>query len=104
MNKVHILDVRTTIETDKEQTRIRSAQLIPINELRDRINEIPKDKRVMTIYRSGKRSVLAANILREMGWQKLQMLAVACCAGMVKGFRPQINYPLKMPRQNYSRI
>jgi glyoxylase-like metal-dependent hydrolase (beta-lactamase superfamily II)/rhodanese-related sulfurtransferase len=71
MNKVHILDVRTTIETGEEQTRIRSAQLIPINELRDRINEIPKDKPVMTICRSGKRSVLAANILREMGWKKV---------------------------------
>ena len=46
-------------------------KLIPINELRDRIDDIPKDKPVMTICRSGKRSVLAANILRELGWQKV---------------------------------
>ena len=66
-DEVHILDVRTKIETDEESARIADAQLIPINELRDRLDEIPLDKPVVTICRSGKRSVLAYSILKESG-------------------------------------
>lgn len=71
MDDVHILDVRTAVEAEEESARIQGAQLIPINELRDRIDEVPKDKPVVTICRSGKRSVLATNILREVGWKKV---------------------------------
>jgi len=68
---VHILDVRTKYETDEEKARIKNAQMIPINELRDCLDEVPKDKPVMTICRSGKRSVLAFEILRDAGWQEV---------------------------------
>lgn len=71
MDDIQILDVRTTIELEEESARIKGSLLIPINELRDRIDEIPKDKPVMTICRSGKRSVLAFNILREHGRLKV---------------------------------
>lgn len=70
-NDVHILDVRTRHETTEERARIRNAQLIPIDELRERLNEVPKDKPVMTICRSGKRSVLAFTILRSAGWTEV---------------------------------
>lgn len=70
-NKIHILDVRSKYETDEEKTRINSAQMIPIEELRDRLNEVPKDKPILTICRSGKRSALAFEILRESGWQEV---------------------------------
>jgi glyoxylase-like metal-dependent hydrolase (beta-lactamase superfamily II)/rhodanese-related sulfurtransferase len=70
-NAVHILDVRTAHETNEESARIKDAQLIPIDELRLRLAEVPKDKPVMTICRSGKRSVLAFTILREAGWEKV---------------------------------
>lgn len=69
--ELHVLDVRTAVETAEESTRIQGAQLIPINELRDRINEVPKNRPVVTICRAGKRSVLAANILRDAGWHKV---------------------------------
>ncbi|MBT3710583.1 MAG: MBL fold metallo-hydrolase [Gammaproteobacteria bacterium] len=71
MHAVNILDVRTAVETEEESARIDGAQLIPINELRERIGEVPQDRPVMTICRSGKRSVLAFNILRNAGWQKV---------------------------------
>lgn len=67
MDEVLILDVRTRVETDEEAARIKGALLIPVNELRARLEEVPDDKPVMTICRSGKRSVLAHNILREAG-------------------------------------
>ncbi|MES2626785.1 MAG: rhodanese-like domain-containing protein, partial [Pseudomonadota bacterium] len=67
MDDVLILDVRTRVETDEESARIAGAMLIPVNELRARLAEVPDNKPVMTICRSGKRSVLAYNILREAG-------------------------------------
>ncbi|MCF7981537.1 MAG: MBL fold metallo-hydrolase [Pseudomonadales bacterium] len=69
--EVHILDVRTKVETEEESARIQGAQMIPINELRERVNEVPQDLPVMTLCRSGKRSVLAFTILRDAGWQKV---------------------------------
>jgi sulfur dioxygenase len=71
MDNVNILDVRTAVETDEESTRLAGAILIPINELRDRLEELPKDKPLMTLCRSGKRSALAANILKQNGWDKV---------------------------------
>ena len=71
MKQVHILDVRTQVETDEESARIEGAQLIPINDLRDRLNEVPTDKPIATICRSGKKSVLVFNILRESGTVKV---------------------------------
>ena len=73
--ELHVLDVRTAVETAEESTRVQGAQLIPINELRDRINEVPKNRPVVTICRAGKRSVLAANILRDAGWHKVENIS-----------------------------
>ncbi len=70
-DEVHILDVRTKHETDEEKTRITNAQMIPIEELRNHLDEIPKDKPVLTICRSGRRSALAFEILRENGWTEV---------------------------------
>ncbi len=72
---VYLLDVRTKHETDEELARIRDAHLIPINELRARLDEIPKDKPIMTICRSGKRSVLAFSILRDAGWSRVASIS-----------------------------
>ena len=71
MDKVNILDVRTEVETNEENTRIEGAVLIPINELRDRLDEVPKDKPVMALCRSGKRSALAVSILKKSGIERV---------------------------------
>ena len=67
LQQVYILDVRTKVETDEERARIPGALMIPINELRERIDEVPADKPVMAICRSGKRSVLAQSMLKQAG-------------------------------------
>lgn len=71
IHDVCIVDVRTKVESDEESARLKGALMIPINELRDRIAEIPDDKPIMTICRSGKRSVLAFTILRTAGRQRV---------------------------------
>lgn len=67
LGAVQVLDVRTQAEIEEESTQIAGAQHIPIDQLRTRLDEVPADKPVMTICRSGKRSVLAFNLLRQAG-------------------------------------
>jgi len=43
--------------------------------LRDRLEEIPTDKPVMAICRSGRRSAMAAGILRQAGYEKVASVA-----------------------------
>ncbi|MDA7686752.1 MBL fold metallo-hydrolase [Pseudomonadales bacterium] len=70
-NELHVLDVRTVHEWAEERTTLSNAQHIPISQLRARLNEVPTDKPIMTLCRSGKRSVLAFTILREAGIQQV---------------------------------
>jgi len=85
LDKVHVLDVRTRVETDEEPARIESAQLIPLNELRDRLEEVPRDLPVMTLCRSGKRSVMAFDILRKQGWQEVANIKGGLLAWYAEG-------------------
>ncbi len=71
MAAVCVVDVRTRAETEEESARLPGALMIPVNELRDRLAEVPNDKPVMTICRSGKRSVLAFTILRSAGYKQV---------------------------------
>jgi glyoxylase-like metal-dependent hydrolase (beta-lactamase superfamily II) len=69
LGAVHLLDVRRPEELEDAQLgRIEGVQNIPIDELRDRIEEVPKDKPVVTVCRSGRRSGQAMVILRKAGW------------------------------------
>jgi sulfur dioxygenase len=64
---VHVLDVRGSDEYDGELGHIAGAQLVPLPELRARVNEVPRDRPVVTVCRSGRRSGQATVILREAG-------------------------------------
>ncbi len=66
---VHVLDVRTPEEFDGgELGRISGAQSIPLAELPARVAEVPRDKPVVCVCRSGKRSARATLMLRERGF------------------------------------
>lgn len=60
------IDVRTPEEY--KQGHIPGAVLIPLNELENRQSEIPKDKKVLLICRSGSRSAQANAILQKQGF------------------------------------
>lgn len=69
-----LLDVRTAQEFS--EGNIEGAMLIPVDELRSRIDEIEdyKDKTVLVYCRSGNRSVTASNILIENGFTDVHNL------------------------------
>ena len=71
-NPPYILDVRTIAEF--RGGHIPGAQLIPLGELARRMNEIPKDRQVVTVCRSGSRSAMAAKQLQKVGFEVQNMV------------------------------
>lgn len=66
-DKVLLLDVRTPPE--HFQLRIPSSLFIPLDELRFRYKELPKDKKYIVYCRSGERSAFATYVLRQLGYE-----------------------------------
>jgi phage shock protein E len=64
---VFLLDVRTPTEL-RENGMLEGAVNIPINELEARINEVPKDKKVISICARGNRAKKAADLLGAKGY------------------------------------
>ena len=61
-----VLDVRNAAEY--ESAHIPGSLHIPFGQLRDRIDEVPRERPVATICKAGKRSGLAASILQREGF------------------------------------
>jgi sulfur dioxygenase len=74
--QVTILDVREPVELTGDLGRIDGSVHIPLGELRQRLAAVPRDKPVICICRSGRRSAQAAGILEAAG-----IGDVANCAG-----------------------
>jgi len=66
-DKVILLDVRTPPEHSR--IRIPSSMLVPLDDLRYRYAELPKDKKYIVYCRSGERSAFATYFLRYMGYE-----------------------------------
>jgi NADPH-dependent 2,4-dienoyl-CoA reductase/sulfur reductase-like enzyme/rhodanese-related sulfurtransferase len=71
-DRVTILDVRTPAEYDA--WHIPEAVLLPYTELRQRLDEVPRDRPVYTYCRSGFRSYIAYCVLKENGWDDVAFL------------------------------
>jgi glyoxylase-like metal-dependent hydrolase (beta-lactamase superfamily II)/rhodanese-related sulfurtransferase len=67
LGQVHVLDVRQPQEMQESLGRIANAQLIPLNELKARLAEVPRDKPVVAVCHAGMRSGQATVILRGDG-------------------------------------
>jgi glyoxylase-like metal-dependent hydrolase (beta-lactamase superfamily II)/rhodanese-related sulfurtransferase len=72
--EVHVLDVRQPAELTGELGHIEGAQHIPLGELRERMREVPDDKPVVAVCRSGRRSAQAALILESGGYGRVANL------------------------------
>ena len=72
--QIYLLDVREPQECLPGETTMADTS-IPLGQLRERLEEIPKNKPVMAICRSGRRSAMAAGILRQAGFEKVASVA-----------------------------
>ena len=68
-NDVFVLDVREQFEWD--EFHIPNTTLIPLGELTGRVNEIPKDAKIVVVCRSGNRSQEGRDILLKAGFKNV---------------------------------
>jgi len=68
-----ILDVRQPEEWT--QFHIPGATLIPLGDLPNRLNEVPKDKEIVVVCRTGHRSAQGRDILKNAGFTKVTSMA-----------------------------
>ena len=73
VDRVTVLDTRTQAEYDA--WHIPGAVLMPYTEIRQRLDEIPRDKPVYTYCRSGFRSYIAYCVLRQNGFEGVKFLS-----------------------------
>jgi rhodanese-related sulfurtransferase len=63
----YVLDVRTPREFNR--SHLKGAVHIPVDALRGKIDQLPRDRRINVYCRSGFRGHLAVRILKENGFQ-----------------------------------
>lgn len=80
LEEVCLLDVREPEEFDGPLGHIKGAQLIPLGQLADRIDEVPRDKPVVTVCRAGGRSAQAIVLLGRAEIKDTANL----CGGMLR--------------------
>lgn len=68
---VFVLDVRTQQEWDEYHAP--NTTLIPLDQLPARLSEVPKDKEILVVCRSGNRSQEARDILLAAGYNATSM-------------------------------
>jgi phage shock protein E len=81
------LDVRSQEEWN--QFHIKGSTLIPLDQLQDRLNEVPKDKDIVVVCLSGHRSLSGTAILQQAGFKR-----VSCLSGGLQAWMDQ-NYPVE---------
>jgi rhodanese-related sulfurtransferase len=72
-NGAFVLDVRELSEW--EDGHIPDATLIPLGELESRMDEIPTEREVLIVCRSGNRSAQARDILKDAGFTNVTSMA-----------------------------
>jgi rhodanese-related sulfurtransferase len=64
-----VVDVRT--ETEWQDKRIAGSRNVPLNHLRARASELPRDCAVVVYCQTGYRSSIAASILEQEGFARV---------------------------------
>lgn len=79
-----ILDVRTPEEWN--EFHVPGATLIPVTELPNRVAEVPKEREVVVVCRSGNRSATGRDILLKAGFPKVTSMAGGLVAWRNAGY------------------
>ena len=86
LNDVVLIDVRRPDEYEGELGHIPNAELIVLDTIPQRSQDIPKDKPVVLICRSGRRSAQASQFLSEQGYDNTYNLFGGMILWNEKGF------------------
>ena len=75
LDEVFVLDVRNTPEFEGELGHLQGACLVPLDELQGRLDEIPRDRPIVAVCQSGKRSARATEMLLKAGFEQVANVA-----------------------------
>ena len=84
-NGEFLLDVRDTKEVN-ESCLLPNAVHIPLDELRDRMGELPRDRRILVYCQKGQRGYLAACALKGSGFDQVANLRGGFAQAILNGF------------------
>jgi phage shock protein E len=79
-----LLDVREPWEY--RDGHVPGAQLIPLAELEQRVNEVPRDRPILAICHSGQRSLAAAGFLLHLGYTAVANVDGGTAAWIERGY------------------
>ncbi len=79
-----VLDVREPSEW--EELHVANTTLIPLGQLEKRLSEIPRDREVVVICRSGNRSTTGRDILAKAGFTSVTSMSGGLLSWRAKGF------------------
>ena len=79
-----ILDVREPSEW--EEFHVANTTLIPLGQLEKRLSEVPRDREVVVICRSGNRSTSGRDILAKAGFTSVTSMSGGLLSWRAKGF------------------
>lgn len=81
---VFFLDVRSQEEWD--QSHIAGSTLIPLDDLQNRLDELPKDQEIVVVCQSGHRSQSGVTILQQAGFTRVSCLSGGLLAWTAAGY------------------
>ncbi len=81
-----MVDVRNKSEVEEVTFDVQNYMNIPLNELEDRINEIPKDKEIIMVCLSGGRSLKTTYFLMNAGYENVFNMRDGIIKWAAKGF------------------
>lgn len=85
-NGALLVDVREKDEVEQSAFDVPAIVNIPLSEFEDRFNEIPKNKDVVMVCKSGSRSLRAAGFLVNHGYGKVVNMQYGITRWVQKGF------------------
>lgn len=87
----YLLDVRTLGEF--VQKRIKGGRLIPIDQVQNRINEIPKNRTIIVYCETGMRSGQVARYLDSLGYKDVFNLSQGIMSWQLRGYPIESGMP-----------
>jgi len=81
---VFLLDVRTQAEWD--EFHAPNTTLIPLDELAGRLDELPQNEEIVVVCRSGNRSQVGRDILRDNGFEQSTSMSGGLNAWRAAGY------------------
>jgi rhodanese-related sulfurtransferase len=88
---IFFLDVRNQDEWD--QFHISGSTLIPLDQLQNRLSELPREEDIIVVCRSGRRSQSGVTTLQQAGFSRVSSLSGGLQAWTTAGYPVQGNAP-----------